>query len=343
MLTDRQLLILQTIIDDFIDTAQPVGSRVISKKENITLSAATIRNVMADLEELELLEKTHSSSGRIPSEKGYRYYVDHVIAPTIKDREVDLIKHMIEGDMYEYEQIVQTSANLLSSLTNYTTIILGPDVIKARLKQIQFIKISEQSAVALLVTDTGHVEHRSITIPSGLNVNDLERLVNLLNEKLYNVPIMQLEHKLQTEIYALMKQHINHYDQMYNYLTSVLRYEQPVKIYIGGQTNLLTQPEFKDVEKIYALYTMMENEEAVAELLSSTKKGIEVTIGNENDNIAINHLSLITSSYNLGLDQIGTIALLGPTRMEYGKVITLLHSLSYEMSALLTQVKKGEE
>lgn len=342
MLTDRQLIILQTIIDDFIQTAHPVGSRVISKKENIKLSAATIRNVMADLEDLGLLEKTHSSSGRIPSEKGYRYYVDHVIGPSIKDKEVDLITHMIEDDIYEYEQIVQTSADLLSKLTNYTTIILGPDVIKARLKQIQFITISPQLAVAILVTDTGHVEHRSVTIPIGLNINDFERLVNILNEKLYNVPIIHLEKILQTEIYEIMKKHIKQYDQMYAYLQSVMRYEQPVKIYIGGQTNLLTQPEFKDIERVYSLYTMMESEEKITNLLSSNSSGIKVTIGNENENDAINHLSLITSSYDLGLDQIGTIGLLGPTRMEYKKVITLLKGLSNEMSNLLRQVKEDE-
>ncbi|HLQ83432.1 MAG TPA: heat-inducible transcriptional repressor HrcA [Pseudogracilibacillus sp.] len=342
MLTDRQLIILQTIIDNFIQTATPVGSRVLSKNEKISLSAATIRNVMADLEDLGLLEKTHSSSGRIPSEKGYRYYVDHVIGPSIKNKEVDLLTHMIEDNIYEYEQIVQTSADLLSKLTNYTTIILGPDVIKARLKQIQFITISPQLAVAILVTNTGHVEHRSVTIPSGLNVNDLEKLVNILNEKLYNVPIIHLEKMLETEIYNLMKKHINQYDQMYTYLKSVMRYEQPVKVFIGGQTNLLTQPEFRDIEKVYSLYTMMENEEKIAKLLESPSSGIKVTIGNENENDAINHLSLITSSYNLGLNQMGTIGLLGPTRMEYKKVITLLKSLSNELSQLLRQAEDKE-
>src|SRR5699024_10586395 len=122
-------------------------------------------------------------------------------------------------------------------------------------------------------------EHRSVTIPTGLNVNDMERLVNILNEKLYNVPIIHLEQILQTEIYDIMKKHINQYDQMYTYLKSVMRYEQPVKIYIGGQTNLLTQPEFKDVEKIYSLYTMMENEEKITDLLTSTSSGIRVKIG----------------------------------------------------------------
>lgn len=343
MLTERQLIILQTIIDDFIQTAQPVGSRMISKKEDIALSAATIRNVMADLEDLGLLEKTHSSSGRIPSEKGYRYYVDHVIGPSIKDKEVNLVTHIIEDDMYEYEQIVQASANLLSELTNYTTIILGPDVIEARLKKVQLVSISPHLAVAILITDTGHVEHRSINVPNELNMNDLEKLVNILNKKLYNIPIIHLEKILQTEIYGIMKQHLDQYDQLFNYLKSVLRYEQSVKIYIGGQTNLLTLPEFNDVNKIYSLYTMMENEDEMMKLLSNTSSGVKVTIGNENEREAMNHLSLITSSYNLGLNQMGSIGLLGPTRMEYKKVITLLKGLSNEMSDLLNQVRRKDE
>ncbi len=340
MLTERQLIILQTIIDSFIETAHPVGSRVISKNDSIGLSAATIRNVMADLEDLELLEKTHSSSGRVPSEKGYRYYVDHVIGPSIKEREVDLLNHLIKEDIYEYEQIVQTSADVLSELTNYTTIVLGPEVMNAKLKQIQFITLTNAQAVAILITDTGHVEHKSLAIPPSLEANELEKIVNILNEKLSGVPIIQLEAMLEKEIYYLLKQHIKEHETMYHYLKAMMKYEQPSKLYIGGQTNLLTQPEFSDIEKVHALYKMMEDEDKVMELLSQSEPGIKVTIGNENEYHPINHLSLITSSYEFGFNQLGTIALLGPTRMEYKKVITLLKSVAKEMSFVLNQKKE---
>lgn len=340
MLTSRQLLILQTIIDDFIHQARPVGSRVISKKDSINLSAATVRNVMADLEEMGLLEKTHSSSGRIPSEKGYRYYVDHVIAPTIREIEIDIIKEMMTDNIIELEQIVQTSAEVLSQLTNYTAIILGPNVIDATLKQIQIIVLSPHTAVAILITNTGHVEHKSFSIAAPIDVREMETMVNILNDRLIGVPILHLNHKLETEIFALMQKHIKNYEIMFKYIQSALTYETSAKLYVGGQSNLLMQPEFKDVEKIYDFYAMLENEEEMIRLLSTNTDGLQVTIGKENKFEAIKHFSLITSSYKLGLNQFGTIALLGPTRMEYRKVIRLLKGLSTELSEILYKRKK---
>jgi len=343
MLTSRQLLILQTIIDDFIHQARPVGSRVISKKESINLSAATVRNVMADLEEMGLLEKTHSSSERIPSEKGYRYYVDHVIAPTMREIEIDILKEMITDNIFEFEQIVQTSAEVLSQLTNYTAIILGPNVIDATLKQIQIIVLSPHTAVAILITNTGHVEHKSFSIPASIDVNEIETLVNILNDRLVGVPILQLTHKLETEVFALMQKHIKNYELMFKYIQSAFTYETTAKLYVGGQSNLLMQPEFQDVEKVYDFYTMLEDEEELIRLLSMNTDGLQVTIGNENKVDAIKHFSLITSPYKLGLNQFGTIALLGPTRMEYRKVIHLLKGLSAELSEILYTKKQTDD
>src|SRR5699024_11154634 len=237
------------IIDDFIETAHPIGSRALSKDEEINLSAATIRNVMADLEDMGLLEKTHSSSGRIPSQKGYRYYVDHVISPNLKEREFHLVKHIIQDNLVELERVVQMSAEVLSQLTNYTTIILGPTDVDATLKQIQIIPLNISTALAILVTNTGHVEHNSFSIPPGINMNDFEKMVNILNDRLVGIPIMRLGHALQTEVYDLMKKHIHNYEIMYEYIKSVIQYDDPTKLYVSGESNILTQPEFKDVDK----------------------------------------------------------------------------------------------
>src|SRR5690625_668606 len=336
MLTERQLLIFQAIIDDFTESAQPIGSRAISKKANISISAATIRNVMADLEDMGFLKKTHSSSGRVPSEKGYRYYVDHLIAPlTVDSSHVNVIQHLIEDGFFEFEQIVQMSAEVLSDLTNYTTIILGPEVFEAKLKQIQIVTLSSQIAVAILVTNTGHVEHRSFTIPVEINAADLEKLVNILNDRLQGVPIVHLADMLNNELLSLIKKNINAFDKSLQYLNEVFFSEQPVKLYIGGKANILMQPEFKDVDKIQSFYSMMEKEDEIASLLKSTKDGIKVTIGNENEVEAIKDFTLITTPYQLGKDQVGTIALLRPTRMEYRKVIMLLKALSHEMTEAL--------
>lgn len=334
MLTERERLILQTIIDDFVKTAHPVGSRKLAKNEQINLSAATIRNVMADLEEKELLEKTHTSSGRVPSEKGYRYYVDHVISPTIKEKNLSVINHIIQDNIIELEQIVQLSTEMLSQLTNYTAIILGPDDTDASLKQVQILPLTPQTAVAILVTSTGHVEHKSFTIPNGMDILEMEKIVNILNERLVGIPIVNLTHALETEVYEIMRKHIKDYEIMFDYIKSVICYDESVKLYVGGQANLLTFPEFKDIEKIYDFYTFLEEEEEIKNLLTGIQDGLQVRIGNENELEAVKHLSLITSTFQLNHDQLGTIALIGPTRMEYRKVIGLLQTLSKELTDL---------
>src|SRR5690625_1981463 len=335
LLSKRQLFILQSIIDDFIIEAKPIGSRAISKKEKVNVSAATVRNVMADLEEMGFLEKTHSSSGRIPSEKAYRFYVDHVIGPTLRELEMDIIGEMISDNIVEFEHIVQTSAEVLSHLTNYTAIILGPQVDDATLKEIQILKLSPYTAVAILVTNTGHVEHKTFSSSAIINESELETIVNILNDRLMGVSILQLSYKLETEVFDLLQKYVKDFNSIYHYLQNILSYETSAKLYIGGQSNLLMQPEFNDIEKIYDFYTLLENEEAMIHLLSNHKNGIHVTIGNENELEAIKHLSLITSSYKSGLNQFGTIGLIGPTRMEYRKVIRLLKGLSEELSSIL--------
>lgn len=333
MLSKRQLFILQVIIDEFIHTAQPIGSRAISKKDEVTFSPATIRNEMADLEEMGYIEKTHSSSGRIPSEKGYRFYVDHLLSPFhLSKSEMHVISNTFEDDLVEFEQVVQKSAKVLSDLTNYTSIILGPKVFETTLKQLEIILLSDHMAVAVLVTNTGHVEHRSFSIPAEIKPNDLEKLVNILNDRLINVPIVQLHERLQTELTSLMKKYITDFDAAYQYLKAALFSEQPVKLYVGGISNILLQPEFKDVNKIHSLYSIMEKEEAIANMLRSYNNGIHVSIGQENIMDEMQDCSLITATYSLGDEQLGTIALLGPTRMEYSRVISLLHELSSNMT-----------
>lgn len=343
MLTERQLLILQVIVDDFIESAHPVGSRAISKKEHIPFSAATIRNEMADLEEQGYLEKTHSSSGRVPSEKGYRYYVDHLISPAGKTHKGNVISHMLKDGFFEFEQIVQMSAEVLSELTNYTSIILGPELFETKLKQVQLITLSAHTAVAILVTNTGHVEHRSFSIPAEVNPSDLERMVNILNNRLHDVPILKLQEIFNTEIAAMMKMYVEDFDRSYDYLKAAFLSDHPVKLYIGGKSNILRQPEFNDVDKIRSFFTMMDKEEEIISLLKHTDHGINVSIGKENEVDAIKDFSLITSSYQLGDGQLGTIALLGPMRMEYKKVISLLNIVSNEMTDALYMWYKNND
>ncbi|MCP8616916.1 heat-inducible transcriptional repressor HrcA [Salirhabdus salicampi] len=333
MLTDRQLQILQVIVNDFIHTAQPIGSRAISKKDDVSYSSATIRNEMADLEDMGFLEKTHSSSGRVPSEKGYRFYVDHLMSPfNISKQEAHLIQKAFGERMLELERIVKKSAQVLSDLTNYTSIILGPEVFETRLKQLQILPLNANSAVAILVTDTGHVEHRSFSVPVDLDSAELEKTVNILNEKLRGVPIVQLQEKIENEVLKIVRKHSNNFKHNYHAIQAALFDEQPTMLYVGGKTNIMMQPEFKDFEKVRTLYSIIEEENLIAPLLRAQNDGINVTIGTENEHEAMQECSLITATYSIGEKQMGTIALLGPTRMEYSKVISLLNVLSDQMS-----------
>ncbi|PKR79043.1 heat-inducible transcriptional repressor HrcA [Halalkalibacillus sediminis] len=337
MLTDRQIFLLKVIVDEFIQSAQPVGSRNISKKDEVTFSPATIRNDMADLEELGFLTKTHSSSGRIPSEKGYRYYVDNIMSPLqLSKKEIGAIKESFDERLVEVERVMQNSAQILSDMTKYTTLVLGPEVYENKLKQLQIVPLNAHSAIAILVTNTGHVEHRLFAIPSDISHSDLEKTVNILNDKLYGVPIVYLDRMIESEVTDLLQRYTSDFQQSYDLIQKALFTSQPNNLYVGGKSNILMQPEFNDMDTARSLFNIMESEERIAPILKPSKEGMNIFIGHENKIEAMNNCTLITTTYSLGENQVGTIALLGPTRMEYAKVVSLLDLWSRQMTQALT-------
>lgn len=337
MLTDRQLQILQVIVDDFVISAQPVGSRQISKKEGIHFSPATIRNEMADLEELGYLEKTHISSGRIPSQKGYRYYVNHLMRPKrMSQEEIRLIQSVFQKQIIEIEQVIRESANILSELTSYTTILLGPDVKKHRVKRFQIVPLTNQTAVAIIVTDNGHVESQTISLPDFFDSSDIEKTVNILNERLVGEPLINLQNKLEKETFEVLKQHVQMADSIFLSLMKVASVENDSKIYFGGKTNMLNQPEFHDFEKIRQLMELMDKKSQIISLFSPFEQGIHIRIGSENNHLAVEDCSVITASYSMGAEEIGAIAVIGPTRMDYQRVVTLLDAMSNGLSRVLS-------
>ncbi|NNU83036.1 heat-inducible transcriptional repressor HrcA [Geobacillus sp. BMUD] len=339
MLTDRQLLILQVIIDDFIRSGQPVGSRTLSKKHQIAFSSATIRNEMADLEELGYIEKTHVSSGRVPSEKGYRYYVDHLLPPQRLTRaDIQKIRSVFAERIYELEKLLQKSAQILSELTNYTSIALGPTFKESKLKRMQIVPLNEQTAVAIVVTDTGHVENRVVTIPSSMNAGDLEKMVNIFNERLNGVPLIDLKEKMETEVADVLRRHIRNYDSVLNTLIETIDAPEEEKVFFAGKANMLNQPEFSDIQKVRPLLNIIEQEKDIYRLLrKQTQKGVRVSIGHENELRGMENCSLITATYSVGDEPLGSIAILGPTRMEYSRVITVLNRVASDLSAALTK------
>ncbi|ADC50719.1 heat-inducible transcription repressor [Alkalihalophilus pseudofirmus OF4] len=339
MLTDRQLLILHAIVDDYIRSAEPVGSRSISKREDITFSPATIRNDMADLEELGFLEKPHSSAGRIPSQKGYRYYVDNMLMPhDLTEDEQANIRTIFSDRMQEIEQVIQQSAKLLSNMTSYISIVLGPEMFEAKLRSLQIIPLAKGSAILILVTDTGHVENQTIQLPDTIEASDIERVVNILNDRLMGVPLFKLRQKLNTEVSKVMRAHVTNYEQILSSLEHSLTNDRSEKVFYSGKTNLLSQPEFRDVDKVRMLLNMLEEDQLMQQILRAPHQGIQVKIGQENNLEAFDSCSMITATYSIGGKHMGTIGILGPTRMEYRRVIGVVDSVSKDLTKLLTNL-----
>lgn len=336
MLSERQKMILTAIVDDYIRSAEPVGSRSISKRGDVQFSPATIRNEMSDLEELGYLEQPHTSAGRVPSDKGYRYYVDHLLRyGTLSPSEMTVLKSFFAEKLQEVEQVIQQVASILSALTNYTSIVLGPELFNTTLRHLQVVPLNEDSAVAIIVTSSGHVENKMFHIPPGVPIHEIEKFVAILNAKLANVPLLHLKSKLFNEISDELRRHVVGYEDLVNVFQDVVQDDSENRIFLSGATNMLTQPEFKDVDKVKSILDLLDETPTLVKMIASAPEGIQVRIGTENSVAAINNCSLITATYSLNGKNVGTVGILGPTRMEYGKVINLLHHLTKDLAVHL--------
>lgn len=334
-------MILKIVVDDYVRSAEPVGSRTIAKREGITFSPATIRNEMSDLEEMGYLTQPHTSAGRIPSQKGYRFYVDNLMEPERLSRDVLEKIHRLYKERYtQLEQIIQETASVLSQLTNYTSIASSPGFFEDTLKHFQLISLSEKRAVAIIVTNKGLVEHKTVSVNSAIDLSDMEKVVNLLNDKLKGVPLYQVKDRLHSEIESELKKHVKHYQEMITMLEEALALQKEDRVYLTGTTHIFSQPEFRDVEKARGLFEMLEQRDRIQDVLAGIKdkEGIQVTIGQENLEEAFSECSFITASYCIGGKPVGFLSILGPTRMDYKKVVSVLHVLTKDLSEYLDQI-----
>ncbi len=346
LLSERQKLILRAIIDEYIKYAEPVGSRSISKMGDIPFSSATIRNEMADIEEMGYLEQPHTSAGRIPSNKGYRYYVDNLInLQELVDSKNLLtnIRQNFAQKKSQFEQVLEETASILSDLTTYTSIVMGPDLHNTKLSKLEIIPLNDINIVVVLVTDSGRVESQRIELPQELTSEEIERLVRILNYQLVGTPLHQLKQRIETEIQEAYLRNLHDYERVsdiINELSTKLDLELENKIYLGGTANLLNQPEFSNVESIRRLLGLFQHTDIVKHLLETANEGIEVRIGLEDDIAGTNKLSIITASYHVGGRPMGTIGIFGPTRMDYNRVIRILDALTEDYSEYISRYLK---
>ena len=323
MLIDRQVLILQSIVENFITTNQPVGSKQIA--QNIDFSSATIRNDMSKLEKEGLIKKTHISSGRVPSEKGYRYYVDYIKKDyELSNSENEKFKQLSGGDIVSENNYLEKNAIVLSDLTDCTAVILAPTKTDRRINKIEVILLSSRSILVILVTNIGEVFQQNYKLDADFTAEDIAEINKLLQSYFYDVDMATAHVMIHGELEKYLKNKVNNYDMIVVALNRLLQNKIKKTVALGGKYNLLKQPDIDNVEKLKEVVSLLEDDKIV-ELLDnnevtdkpSIKIGTELKLGNIDD------LSLVSSSYNTSKGQ-GVIAVFGPKRMDYSKIMTLI-------------------
>jgi len=336
---ERKQRILQAIILDYIATADPVGSRTIAKKYNLGVSPATVRNEMADLEEMGLIEQPHTSAGRIPSQTGYRYYVDCLMEKEPVNSEMQkAIWQSLANRIRETEDLIQLTSRLLSQLTNYTAMVLAPFYGKNILRHIKILPVEPGKAVMIIVLDNGHVEHRVMEVPEELGEDELTTISALLNENLRGLTLEQWRPSIMQGIYRELNTHSRLLQELISYIESCLEVQHEQKVFMGGTLNILNQPEFRQIDKVKPLLELLEQENIIKEVLVPVNQnGVTVRIGTVNKIEGMKDCSLITATYQIDGKIIGNLGVLVPTRMEYSKVIGVVEFLT---GALAEALKK---
>ncbi|MBN2503924.1 MAG: heat-inducible transcription repressor HrcA [Bacilli bacterium] len=333
MLTERQELILKLIVDEYVKTAEPVGSRSLSNIMDV--SSATIRNEMSDLEELGYLEKTHTSSGRIPSEKGYRYYIETILKNI--DEETNgyfEFEKIFEQKDLERDEVIKEAINLLSQATNCTAISLGPNAYHSRVKKVQLIPLRETQALILVITNFGYVESKQITISEEMEMAELVKVIELLNEMLMDTPISKVSEKLHYEIqHSRIKELMKYRETIVDSFIDAFSKFAQTRYYLTGQSNMLYQPEFNDIHKLREFIHTIENNE-IFKIVETSSDGVSVKIGTENQVTSMHDCTVVSSSYEMGDGERGTISVVGPTRMDYRRVIPLMKYIANHIAKL---------
>ena len=320
MLTARQNSILKLIIEKYIKEAKPIGSKVISKA--LKCSSATVRNEMAALENAGLLEKTHTSSGRVPSEAGYRYYVDNLMELKKMNAE-DMLKLQIvfRNQQLALSDVITKSLQVISDITNYTTVVLGSTSHENLLKQIEVVPIDDASMIVIIVTDKGHVEHKNIKLQD-VSLDEVKKTVGLINNLITGTPIDEVSKKLEYEIKPIIGKYVKQHEQLYNAFYHVFNDFTNQEVNVVGRHKILEQPEFStNIKKIKNIYNKLEDKEVLQRIEEDDDNNIKVYIGTESN--IDDDVTVIKTKFKTDTEE-GTIAIIGPKRMEYDQVVSML-------------------
>ncbi len=323
MLTPRRIEIFKAIVDEYIRTAEPVGSKTLQQKYKLPYSSATIRNDMQILEEMGYLEKTHTSSGRIPSTQGYKFYCENMLDSSSIDKKMEVaIRDAFDASALNIDDAVRVSCNIMSEMTNLTAGAIGPDSSSQRLAHIKLLPLDERNAVCVFVTDTGHTETKNFRFETDISVKDIESCTDLINSKLRGVPISELPERME-ELKPSFNILIQQHEVLFTAFVQAFIKFASENVYFSGKDKMLYQPEFEDINKLKELMNLLndssvwrsvhENENAVA---IRTNKGAELTWFND--------VAVVKSSFKVNENESGQLMVVGPSRMNYDKIVSMI-------------------
>ncbi|GAA6237089.1 heat-inducible transcriptional repressor HrcA [Apilactobacillus micheneri] len=338
MLSERQKTVLEVIVSDYTKSGVPVGSKALSNQLPIHVSSATVRNDMAYLEKVGLISKTHSSSGRIPSIEGYRYYVDNLLNPNpIDNSDIRIIKTALGGNFGKIDEIVEQSANILSNLTNYTALALKPEQqVSRRLRSFHLVPLGNRQVMAILITDSQDVINQIFHISDDINGEQLDAVVRLINDKMVGKSLSDiLKSLLKGDFTKEIVKYINNPKGILATLNNILTEASKNQFYIGGELNLLSFTDNNDISYLKPIYSLLNDTDDISQFINNSGKSISVKIGPEISNSLLKDYSVITGTYDVGEYGKGVVAVLGPTRMPYSRIIGIVESFRDELSKKL--------
>ncbi len=327
MLTSRQEKLLELIVKEYVKTVNPVGSKLICNK--LKCSSATVRNEMSLLEDLGYLEKTHISSGRVPSEEGYRYYVNNLMEPKKMNGE-DLLKlqMIVNNHQLALDDYLKKSLEIVAEITDYTSVVLGQASYDNKLKKVEVLPLNDEEVLAIIITDMGHVEHKNMTI-SDVSLEDIRKTVELINKLLVGTPISEVNSKLELQIKPIIVQYVKQHEALYNAFYDVFsEFQAKSNVSFVGKNNILNQPEFNDVDKIKKLVNKLEDTSNIEQITKTKGNDINIYIGKETN--LDDDVTVIKTGYHTSKED-GTIAIIGPKRMEYDRVVSMLEYIKEHM------------
>jgi len=336
-LTERSRQILEAIVEDYIATAEPIGSRTVTRRHDLSLSPATVRNVMSDLEELGFLASPHTSAGRVPTDKAYRFYVDSLLeVRNVAREEQEEIRKRCSLAGKDLGEVLRETSRTLSTLSDYMGIVVAPRFTTNLFRQIEFVKLGGRRLLAILVSQNGTVQNKLIETDEELHAADLTRMANYLNHLLQGLTIAQVKERILEE----MRSDKIKYDAL---LAQALRFSQETlidteaEVFIGGQANILEQPEFADVGRMKEIFRAFEEKGQILGLLDRCleAQGVNIYIGSEAHLSQMMGMSLITATYMTGKNTLGVLGVIGPTRMGYAKVIPIVNYTAQLVSRIL--------